>query len=405
MESLNDESAEASEECEDTKLEYEGSSQDEDVDIYEDLDVNEEINGLEKNNMFSASPKELCERLLSPSKSAKVKGKLSKSPMKQVISDDDDDVDLYEDLDTFQNQITSEELQEKVDSLTRKCSSLDKENLELKAELERVQKQNHAFKVNISSLYKTAKVELGRKDRRLNELQRQHDTLLFRRGNSKNRLSANNNNTEQSADMQVTKETALVSKTVSIENNTAREFKIGNNSISFVAESHPFQENRFRRFESLAANILRDEQQLEKANPKKQNHPKKENHPKEAQTVAAAAAAAAVAASDEEGEIIDEKGSSSSRNSIRPENSKETSIERKGRPSYSRSTNERRRSRSPIGKRKRSPSIERRYLRSHPSSRVNERPSTLRNAPLSPQKRDERYKPSSGARSRRPNRR
>ena len=110
MESLNDESAEASEECEDTKLEYEGSSQDEDVDIYEDLDVNEEINGLEKNNMFSASPKELCERLLSPSKSAKVKGKLSKSPMKQVISDDDDDVDLYEDLDTFQNQITSEEV-------------------------------------------------------------------------------------------------------------------------------------------------------------------------------------------------------------------------------------------------------------------------------------------------------
>ena len=67
----------------------------------------------------------------------------------------------------------SNQLQEQVDSLTRKCSSLDKENLELKAELERVQKQNHAFKVNISSLYKTAKVELGRKDRRLNELQRQ----------------------------------------------------------------------------------------------------------------------------------------------------------------------------------------------------------------------------------------
>ena len=65
------------------------------------------------------------------------------------------------------------QLQEKVDFLTKKCSSLDKENLELKAELEQVKKQNYAFKVNISSIYKTAKLELGRKDRQLKELQRQ----------------------------------------------------------------------------------------------------------------------------------------------------------------------------------------------------------------------------------------
>lgn len=171
---------------------------------------------------------------------------------------------------------------------------------------------------------------------------------------------------------------------------TEREFKIGNNTISFIVESHPFQEARFRRFHSLAANILKDEQQLERTNPKKETRSKES-------PVAAPAG--------EEGEIIDTKESSASRSSFRSGSCKEASAERKDRLSYNRSMNERHRSRSPTAKRKRSPSIEHRYLRSHPSSRNNDRPSTLRNARSSSQKRDTRYKISSSSRSRRPNRR
>ena len=108
MENHNDEAAEASEEFEETKLEYEGSSQDEDIDIYEDLDVSEEVSEMSKNNIFSASPQAICELLLSPSKNGTTKVMLSKSPKKPAISDDE--VDLYGDLDTFQNQVVSEEV-------------------------------------------------------------------------------------------------------------------------------------------------------------------------------------------------------------------------------------------------------------------------------------------------------
>jgi len=292
------------------------------------------------------------------------------------------------------------QLQEKVDFLTKKCSSLDKENLELKAELEQVKKQNYAFKVNISSIYKTAKLELGRKDRQLKELQRQHDSLVFRRGNnSKNKVAANNNNTELSTDIQSAKEPTSAVQTRSLEDDTEHEFRIGNNTISFVVESHPFQEARFRRLESLASSILRDEQQLEK------NNQRKETRARETRTRETTAGAAA----GEEGEIIDDKESSVSKNSSRSDNCKETSIEKKDRPSYNRSANERHRSRSPTAKRKRSPSIERRYLRSHPSTRDNSRSSTLRKSPQkrplsSPQKRDARYKISRSSRSRRSDR-
>lgn len=59
-----------------------------------------------------------------------------------------------------------------MESLEQKCSNLDSQNTELKNELDKVNKLNLALRRNISSIFKTAKAELERKDRQLKELQR-----------------------------------------------------------------------------------------------------------------------------------------------------------------------------------------------------------------------------------------
>lgn len=60
-----------------------------------------------------------------------------------------------------------------MESLEQKCSSLDKQNSELKTELEKVNKVNLMLRRNISSIFKTAKAELERKERQLKDLQRE----------------------------------------------------------------------------------------------------------------------------------------------------------------------------------------------------------------------------------------
>jgi len=64
-------------------------------------------------------------------------------------------------------------LEAKVDVLEQKCSSLVQQNDELKSELEKEKRKNFALSRNISSIFKTAKAELARKERQLKELQRE----------------------------------------------------------------------------------------------------------------------------------------------------------------------------------------------------------------------------------------
>ena len=94
-----------------------------------------------------------------------------------------------------------------------RCFNLDQQNADLKSELEIVKKQNFALKNNISSIFKTAKLELNRKDQQLKELQQKcvvtctiieiflkiyslsrHDSLIFRRSKSKGAIQPPSNN-------------------------------------------------------------------------------------------------------------------------------------------------------------------------------------------------------------------
>jgi len=64
-------------------------------------------------------------------------------------------------------------LEAKVELLEVKCTTLSQQNNELKSELEKVNRTNLLLRRNISSIFKTAKAELERKDRQMKELQRE----------------------------------------------------------------------------------------------------------------------------------------------------------------------------------------------------------------------------------------
>jgi hypothetical protein len=69
-----------------------------------------------------------------------------------------------------------------------------KQNQELRQELVKKDKQLSVLKTNISSLYKTAKAEIERKKREINELREEYDSLVFKRFTNKSINSNNNSN-------------------------------------------------------------------------------------------------------------------------------------------------------------------------------------------------------------------
>ncbi|XP_015784867.1 uncharacterized protein LOC107362343 [Tetranychus urticae] len=102
------------------------------------------------------------------------------------------DIDLYSDLDWDkfdENNIGSNLndvaiLQDSFDKLEKEKNVVDSELKEIKEKYERMVMVNKILKTNISSLYKTAKAELERKNDRISELTRQIDDLVFRRRTS-----------------------------------------------------------------------------------------------------------------------------------------------------------------------------------------------------------------------------
>lgn len=102
------------------------------------------------------------------------------------------ELDLYSDLDWDkfdENNIGSNLndvaiLQDSFDKLEKEKNVIDSELKEIKEKYERMVMVNKILKTNISSLYKTAKAELERKNDRISELTRQIDDLVFRRRTS-----------------------------------------------------------------------------------------------------------------------------------------------------------------------------------------------------------------------------
>ncbi|GAB6026735.1 hypothetical protein CHUAL_013241 [Chamberlinius hualienensis] len=97
-----------------------------------------------------------------------------------------DDVDLYDDL-LVENEVENQEqlaqTQKEYESLKSE-QLLNKEKIvQLETQNQVLSRQNNILKKNISVLYKTAKLEILRKNELLNDLQRRYDQLVFRRLN------------------------------------------------------------------------------------------------------------------------------------------------------------------------------------------------------------------------------
>ena len=95
-----------------------------------------------------------------------------------------DEIDLYSDLDYEQvdgnlNEVSI--VDDLNDKLERKNEKISKELEQVKEELARMTRINKILKTNISSLFKTAKAELERKNERIAQLTQQYDDLVFRR--------------------------------------------------------------------------------------------------------------------------------------------------------------------------------------------------------------------------------
>ncbi|KAK0086309.1 hypothetical protein PV325_003381 [Microctonus aethiopoides] len=99
--------------------------------------------------------------------------------------EDDEDIDIYGDLTNFEEK-TSDDRSESYLELKKKCAALEDKVTNLEKELESLRTIKNTLEVNLSSLMKTAKTEIARKDRMIAELRAQVENVIFRRGNHRN---------------------------------------------------------------------------------------------------------------------------------------------------------------------------------------------------------------------------
>ncbi|XP_013790136.1 CASP8-associated protein 2-like [Limulus polyphemus] len=93
-------------------------------------------------------------------------------------------LDLYCDLfagELVEKQIAERKLSEQYDQLLKENKKLSDEVDLLKTEKQNLQRQNLILKKNISSLFKTAKEEITRKNSEIHELREKLDCMIFRR--------------------------------------------------------------------------------------------------------------------------------------------------------------------------------------------------------------------------------
>ena len=94
----------------------------------------------------------------------------------------EDDIDIYEDLPNFQLKSNENFVPNSQESITREQVELNQQLAELTTKLNDCQKVNENLEVNLFSLLQTAKAEIARKDRMIEELRSKLDNAAFRRG-------------------------------------------------------------------------------------------------------------------------------------------------------------------------------------------------------------------------------
>ncbi|XP_050472514.1 uncharacterized protein PF3D7_1120600 [Bombus huntii] len=93
----------------------------------------------------------------------------------------EDDIDIYEDLPDFGTEFHQNFVSNNGENIVEEQVNLKKQIAELTTKLENFQKVNKNLESNLFSLLKTAKAEIARKDKMIDELRKKLDDITFRR--------------------------------------------------------------------------------------------------------------------------------------------------------------------------------------------------------------------------------
>ncbi|XP_023223101.1 uncharacterized protein MAL13P1.304-like [Centruroides sculpturatus] len=156
------------------------------------------------------------------------------------VEDDGDQegLDLYTDLLTtefHENKLNNEKVFEDYQKLEAENLKLQDQLKAINSNLEILKKQNIKLKYNISSLYKTAKEEIDRKDLYIQELRESLDRMIFRRRqfSEKSSVSENCENNCRDVRKDTTNKKSVDNRSYvsnDINNNTKSVKKLSNHS-------------------------------------------------------------------------------------------------------------------------------------------------------------------------------
>ncbi|XP_006611958.1 putative uncharacterized protein DDB_G0282133 [Apis dorsata] len=93
----------------------------------------------------------------------------------------EDDIDIYEDLPSFRTEFNENFVTNNEENIVDEHLKLKKQITELKTRLENFQKINENLEINLFSLLKTAKAEIARKDKMIDQLRKKLDDATFKR--------------------------------------------------------------------------------------------------------------------------------------------------------------------------------------------------------------------------------
>lgn len=93
----------------------------------------------------------------------------------------EDDIDIYEDLPNFRTEFSENIVTNNEENIVEERLKLKKQITELKIRLENFQKINENLEINLFSLLKTAKAEIARKDKMIDQLRKKLDDATFKR--------------------------------------------------------------------------------------------------------------------------------------------------------------------------------------------------------------------------------
>ncbi|CAL7948124.1 unnamed protein product [Xylocopa violacea] len=108
----------------------------------------------------------------------------------------EDDIDIYEDLPSFGTEHSGNFVSNNQENVVEEELKLKKQIADLTVKLENFQKINKSLEINLHSLLKTAKAEIARKDKMIDELRKDLDDIAFKRSKTNDSVVHKSTNRE-----------------------------------------------------------------------------------------------------------------------------------------------------------------------------------------------------------------